>query len=426
MQKKTAKGILQSILAGLDVSEYNYTLPSERIARFPLQRRDDSKLLLYHKGEIRQDRFSSVWKYINPDSLLVFNNSKVIRARILFFKESGARIEVFCLEPVEPADVRLSFQHKNGVTWKCLAGNLKKWKSASLSKKVVCGSREIVLTARRKETTPGGLLVHFSWNDPELSFSEVLESAGETPIPPYLKREPEPIDRIRYQTIYSMNEGSVAAPTAGLHFSNEVIHRLGEKGVDSVALTLHVGIGTFRPILSDSLAHHEMHSEHFHITVESLRKIRYYHARLIAVGTTTLRTLESVYLLGVKIYRNSSIAPDELHIRQWDGLLNETDIPPVEALRCLENYMVAGNIRTLHCTTRLMIIPGYRVRMTEALITNFHMPRSSLILLVAGYIGDDWRRVYRFALNNDFRFLSYGDSSILFPGSRLEGVSQHT
>lgn len=418
MQKKSPRSSLESILARVDISEYSYTLPSERIAKFPLEHRDDSKLLLYHKGEIRQDRFSSICKYIDSEHLLVVNNSKVIQARIIFFKESGARIEVFCLEPVEPEEIQLSFQQKGRVTWRCLVGNRKKWKKTALSKEVVCEGREVKLTAQQGNTTPEGTLVYLSWNNPELTFSEVLECAGETPIPPYLRREPEPIDRTRYQTIYSAKEGSVAAPTAGLHFSDEVVNQLKNKGVDSVELTLHVGIGTFRPILSDSLAHHDMHAEHFMITIESLQKIRNNLPRLIAVGTTTLRTLESLYLLGVKVFQNNHITGEELHIRQWDGLLNETDISPAEALKCLEDYMLKGKIKTLQCSTRLMIIPGYRVRMTEALITNFHMPRSSLILLVAAYIGDDWGRVYQYGLENNFRFLSYGDSSILFPGER--------
>jgi len=426
MQNTTDRSTIESILASLDISEFAYTLPPERIAKFPLEKRDESNLLVYNKGEIHKDRFSSLWKYTNSKTLLVFNNSRVIQARIKFFKESGAKIEVFCLEPVEPADIQLAFQEKKNVTWRCLVGNQKKWKNVPLSKKVVFKTNEIVLTATRRETTSAGTIVQFSWNNPELTFSEVLEIAGEMPIPPYLKREPESIDRARYQTIYSLNEGSVAAPTAGLHFSNEVIQRLRKKGVDSAELTLHVGIGTFRPILSDSLVHHEMHTEHFSITIKSLKKICDNVSRMIAVGTTTVRTLESLYLLGIKVYRNNNIPVNELQVNQWDGLLNETDISPVKALKCLEDYMMARGINTLHCATRLMIVPGYRIRMTEALITNFHMPRSSLILLVAGYIGDDWRRVYQYALDNDFRFLSYVDSSMLFPRGRLGGVSGAT
>ncbi len=415
MQKKYKRTTLESILADLDISDYTYTLPQERIAKFPLPKRDDSKLLIYNKGEISRDQFSSVWKYINSNTLLVFNNSKVIQARIRFYKESGAKIEVFCLEPTDPAEIQLAFQETGRVTWRCLVGNLKKWKSASLSKKVTCKSKEIILNATRIETSSAGTIIQFSWNNQELTFSEVLECAGEMPIPPYLKREPESIDRKRYQTIYSLNEGSVAAPTAGLHFSNEVIRQFKRKGIDSVDLTLHVGIGTFRPILSDSLVQHEMHNEHFAISLESLQKIRDNAPHIVAVGTTTVRTLESIYLLGIKLHLNADKTEKELRVNQWDGLNNETDIPPKEALKCLENYMLKKKIDNLHCTTQLMIIPGYRIRMTEAMITNFHMPRSSLILLVAGYIGNDWQRVYRYALENDFRFLSYGDSSLLIP-----------
>ncbi len=415
MQKKYEILPLESTLANLDISDYTYTLPQERIARFPLQKRDESKLLIYNKGDISQDHFSSVWKYTNENTLLVFNNSKVIQARIKFFKESGAKIEIFCLEPAGMADIQQAFQKTGSVTWRCMVGNLKKWKNTSLSKKVICKRKGIVLTATRRETSSSVTIIEFSWESPDLSFSEVLECAGEMPIPPYLKREPAPIDRKRYQTIYSMHEGSVAAPTAGLHFSNGVMQQLRNKGVDSVDLTLHVGIGTFRPILSDSLIQHEMHVEHFSVTLESLQKIRDNAPHLIAVGTTTVRTLESLYLLGVKLYLNPGKPVQELRVNQWEGLLNETIISPVESLNCLEEYMMEKKISILHCTTQLMIIPGCNIHMTEAMITNFHMPRSSLILLVAGYIGDDWKRVYQYALDNDFRFLSYGDSSILFP-----------
>lgn len=406
---------IKSLLDNLDISDYSYTLPPERIARFPLAQRDGSKLLVYQEGEIRPDRFTNLEGYICSGNTLVFNNSKVIQARLEFFKVTGSRIEIFCLEPIAPSDIQMAFQQKKSVIWKCLVGNQKKWKQGPLTKKVGFQKSETILTATLKETSPGGNNIEFSWSNRDLTFGEVLENAGKTPIPPYLNREPQPLDKERYQTIYSVKEGSVAAPTAGLHFSGELIERLKDKNVDLVELTLHVGIGTFRPIMTDSLINHEMHAEHFSVTIESIRKLRRITSGLVAAGTTSVRTLESIYLLGVKIQKNRKIKDNQLTVNQWDGILNECNIQPVEALYCLEEYMDRNELSILQTTTRLMIVPGYRFKMTEALLTNFHMPRSSLIMLVAAFIGDDWKRVYQYALDNDFRFLSYGDSSILFP-----------
>ena len=412
------KEIVESMISSLDISGYTYTLPQERIAKFPVDERDASKLLVYNKGKILHDKFINMERYISEDNTLVFNNSKVIQARLEFYKDSGARIEIFCLEPVEPSDIQLAFQQTRKVSWKCLVGNQKKWKQGSLTKKVHIGEREIRLTALLRNISSGGSTVEFSWSGSDLTFSEVMENAGDTPIPPYLKREPQPLDRIRYQTVYSSQKGSVAAPTAGLHFSDEVLNRIREKGINTTELTLHVGIGTFRPIQTNSLLDHEMHSEHFSVTKAFVQTLRRKKNRVIAVGTTSVRTIESLYLLGRKIHNNPNIQFEDLLINQWDGIRDQSEIPPEIALGYLEEYMNFNGLDTLHAATRLMIIPGYRFRVTRGIITNFHMPRSSLIILVAAFIGDDWKRVYQYAMENEFRFLSYGDSSILFPGGQ--------
>lgn len=415
MYQKGKINSLDKILTELDLTNFTYNLPPERIAKFPPERRDDSKLLIYKQGMIDEDRFANFNEYINADNLLVFNNSKVIQARLEFYKGSGAKIEIFCLDPINPADIQLAFQCTRKVIWKCLVGNLKKWKHGSLSMRVVVKGNEIVLTATIKEQSEAGISIEFSWNDPDLNFSEVLESAGQTPIPPYLKRNAQPIDQSRYQTVYSSKEGSVAAPTAGLHFSSGVLDRIRKKGAREVELTLHVGIGTFQPIQSDTLSDHEMHSEHFSITLNTLTKLCKEATKVIAVGTTSVRTLESLFLLGAKIHANRMIGSDELMVNQWDGMLDRSKLPPGDALEILRNFMIKNHMDVLHSKTRLMIIPGFKFRVTDVLLTNFHLPRSSLILLVAAFIGEDWRKVYQYAIDNDFRFLSYGDSSFLIP-----------
>jgi S-adenosylmethionine:tRNA ribosyltransferase-isomerase len=406
---------LDSILDDLDLANYNYILPPERIAKYPLEERDNSKLLVYNRGMITKDSFSNFVEYINQDDFLVFNNSKVIQARLEFYKQSGARIEVFCLNPTEPADIQLAFQQTRKVTWKCLVGNLKKWKKGILTTMVDIHGGKVVLSAALKEISKTGIHVEFSWNNSKLSFSEVLEAAGQTPIPPYLNRNSEPIDLIRYQTVYSLIEGSVAAPTAGLHFTSDLLEKLHIEGVGLAELTLHVGIGTFRPIQSDSIIDHEMHTENFSVSLKAITQIRQKVSKLIAVGTTSVRTLESLYLLGAKIHKNKEIRSDELVINQWDGITEKSEIPPGDALRLLENYMIKNHMDVLYSSTRLMIIPGFKFKLSDVLLTNFHMPRSSLILLVAAFIGEDWKKVYQYALDNDFRFLSYGDSSLLLP-----------
>ncbi|UCG27433.1 MAG: S-adenosylmethionine:tRNA ribosyltransferase-isomerase [Bacteroidales bacterium] len=414
MAEEDNKLIFESILVNLDISDYEYILSPGMIAKFPLERRDRSKLLIYRNGEIEQDRFMNLERYTGSGSTLVFNNSRVIQARLEFYKDSGAKIEVFCLEPYDPPDLEIAFQSRQSVLWKCLIGNRKKWKKGDLSIKGRIGNHEFTLSASLKGEIPEGAIVKFDWRGSGLTFGEILESTGITPVPPYLKRKAQPVDRIRYQTIYSKENGSVAAPTAGLHFSEEVLSRLKKRGLCFTEITLHTGIGTFRPIQSDSLSDHKMHTECFFISRNTLEKLLEKRHPVISVGTTSLRTLESIYWMAHTIYRKKNPGPDELRINQWDGMINKPVLSFPEALELLLDYMHRGRTERLGSMTRLMIIPGYKFNTTQALLTNFHMPRSSLLLLVAAFIGPGWKRVYRYAVENNFRLLSYGDSSLLF------------
>ncbi|HAN19801.1 MAG: S-adenosylmethionine tRNA ribosyltransferase [Bacteroidetes bacterium GWC2_33_15] len=395
----------------LQIEDYNYELPDERIAKYPLRQRDQSQLLVYNKGELQKDHFSNIPDFIPPESTLVFNNTKVIQARLKFYKNTGAQVEIFCLEPISPSDYILSFQQNKKVIWKCIVGNLKKWKTEELVKKIIVEQVEIELKAKKIKTELNSVIIEFSWDNSDYTFSEILENIGLTPIPPYLNRESEDIDKDRYQTIYSQFNGSVAAPTAGLHFTNDVINKLKKKKITIEEITLHVGAGTFKPVKAESALEHEMHTEHFIIqksTIENLLKS----SKIITVGTTSVRTLESLYWLGVKLIVLNRF---ETHISQWEVYESDQTLSRANALQALLNYMEKEKFSEFKASTQIMILPGYRFKMADILITNFHQPKSTLILLVAAFIGDKWKRVYDFALENDFRFLSYGDSSILIP-----------
>ena len=394
----------------LQIEDYNYELPDERIAKYPLRQRDQSQLLVYNKGELQKDHFSNIPDFIPPESTLVFNNTKVIQARLKFYKNTGAQVEIFCLEPISPSDYILSFQQNKKVIWKCIVGNLKKWKTEELVKKIIVEQVEIELKAKKIKTELNSVIIEFSWDNSDYTFSEILENIGLTPIPPYLNRESEDIDKDRYQTIYSQFNGSVAAPTAGLHFTNDVINKLKKKKITIEEITLHVGAGTFKPVKAESALEHEMHTEHFIIqksTIENLLKS----SKIITVGTTSVRTLESLYWLGVKLIVLNRF---ETHISQSE-VYESDQLSRANALQALLNYMEKEKFSEFKASTQIMILPGYRFKMADILITNFHQPKSTLILLVAAFIGDKWKRVYDFALENDFRFLSYGDSSILIP-----------
>jgi S-adenosylmethionine:tRNA ribosyltransferase-isomerase len=392
----------------IHISDFDYTLPEECIAKYPLAERDQSKLLIYKHGNLNVSVFNKLPENLTSDHILVFNNTRVIPARLKFNKATGASIEIFCLEPVEPSDYQLAFQSRRCV-WKCIVGNLKKWK-ADILIKAIDGK---ILQARKVEDFKTYQYIEFTWDDSALSFSEIIELAGVTPIPPYLNRESEDLDRDRYQTVYSSIKGSVAAPTAGLHFTEQLLQTIKAKGVSEAKLTLHVGAGTFKPVQAEAIIDHEMHTEFFSVTANTLELLSKKHGNIIAVGTTTLRTLESLYWLGIKV-KNGLDDKNLLHLNQWDAYELEASLSYPEALEVIHEYLQKKGLTELFATTQIMIVPGYQIRSAHALITNFHQPKSTLLLLVAAAIGDDWEKVYDYALNHDFRFLSYGDSSLLY------------
>ncbi|WP_142532204.1 S-adenosylmethionine:tRNA ribosyltransferase-isomerase [Saccharicrinis carchari] len=396
----------------IKIEHYTYLLPEHRIAKYPLKERSDSKLLIYNKG-IREDKFCNIPSLLPSKSLLLFNNTKVIQARVLFKKETGAQIEVFCLEPVQPADISMAFEAKTKSVWKCIVGNSKKWKDGKLYKNIAHAGKTIRLAISRKQTLEDAQVIEFEWDNNEVSFGEVLEAIGKTPIPPYLKRESEQLDTLRYQTIYSNYKGSVAAPTAGLHFTKEILNQLYDRGIKTGNVTLHVGAGTFKPVKSKSIGEHEMHTEHFFVDMETLNLILEYKGNITSTGTTTVRTLESLYWLGVKLLEGNK----DLFINQWDAYQLPKHYSLTEAIGKLKAYLIDNDYSTLESYTGILIAPGYEFKVVDRLITNFHQPNSTLLLLVAAFTkGEAWKKIYEYALNNDFRFLSYGDSSLLYKG----------
>ena len=452
----------------IQIRNYNYPLPEERIAKYPLAERDQSKLLVYDRGDISERTFCDLPDLLPEGSLLVMNNTRVIQARLHFYKETGARVEILVLEPAAPAEYQENFARRGQTAWYCMVGGLKKWKQGPLTAKVAINGEEITVTASRTPTnrptperpspespSPGpslvgrgevtsspslaevstplptreglgeglsgeGLYVTFQWPDC-YAWSEILEAMGELPIPPYLNRETEESDKRTYQTVYSKIEGSVAAPTAGLHFTERVLKEIDRRGIDREEVTLHVGAGTFRPVKSEHIGGHDMHTEHIAVHRSTLEKLIRHGGHAIAVGTTSVRTLESLYWMGLRVIRGEK----EMHVSQWEPYEMELSTPlptregsgggSVGPLRALLAYMDAHELDVLHASTQIIIAPGYRYRIVERMITNFHQPQSTLLLLVSAFIGDDWHRVYDYALAHDFRFLSYGDSSILIP-----------
>ena len=397
----------------IKINDYSYLLPEERIAKYPLAERDQSKLLVYKQGLIEQQQFCSIDNYIPANSTLVFNNTKVIQARLKFFKETGAQIEIFCLEPVNPSDYALAFQQTQRVSWKCIVGNLKKWKTGQLYQKLNINGENISLSAEKLESAHDAHIIEFCWDNPNISFSDILDSTGSIPIPPYLNRKAESLDTDRYQTVYSKLKGSVAAPTAGLHFTDKVLKRINNQGVSLEEITLHVGAGTFKPVKSDTIDAHEMHTEHFVVRLKSLENLKK-STHITAVGTTSVRTIESIYWLGAKLIQNQQFSD---HISQWEAYELNANIEKNEALDALIDYLKSNDLSELKASTQIMIYPGYEFKLVQALVTNFHQPKSTLLLLIAAFIGENWHKVYKFAMENNFRFLSYGDSSILIPYS---------
>lgn len=395
------------------IEDYSYTLPDERIARYPLPQRDASRLLRYSSGQIADAQFCDLPQYLPEGSVLVRNNSKVIRARILMHKPTGARIEVFCLEPLSPSSYELSLSSTQGCSWRCMLGNARRWAIGSTLEQTIerMGQSDLVLRALRI----GQAEVSFSWSDEALSFAELLELMGVLPIPPYLNRETEERDLSTYQTVYAQKQGSVAAPTAGLHFTPEVEAQVLERGAEIIDLTLHVGAGTFRPVSAEQIGAHDMHQEYISLSLTTLERLRASLGRIIAVGTTSVRTLESLYWLGVRLLREGDLPEAELSIDQWLPYEQASDWRVEETFDALMAYMQVRGMDTLNFPTSILIAPGYRFRVVCGLITNFHQPHSTLLLLIAALLGEDWRRVYDHALQGGYRFLSYGDSSLLLP-----------
>lgn len=403
----------------IHIADYNYDLPDERIAKYPKAVRDESKLLLYRGGQISEDVFYNLPNYLPKGELMVFNNTKVIQARLHFHKSTGALIEVFCLEPHTPHDYQVNFATTRRVAWTCLIGNLKKWKEGKLERTINVGGKEVLLTAERVGVSGTGYEVVFDWGDDTVAFSEVLEAIGELPIPPYLNRETEASDLKTYQTVYSKVKGSVAAPTAGLHFTERVLAALDANGIERNEITLHVGAGTFKPVKSEEIGGHPMHSEWIAVKRESIERLLAHGGHCVAVGTTSVRTLESLYYIGVMLHRNPDAHQDDLHVPQWMpyeyAASPELKLTTVEALRAIVDWLDRNGLPVLHTSTQIIIAPGYEYHVVKAMVTNFHQPKSTLLLLVSALIGDNWHRVYDYALSHDFRFLSYGDSSLLIP-----------
>ena len=411
----------------LHISDFNYPLTDERIAKYPLAQRDLSKLLIYRHGEISQDTFVNLPDYLPSGALMVFNNTKVIRARLHFRKSpshdgtQGALIEIFLLEPAFPQEYQENFTQREKCTWHCLVGNSKKWKSGSLFHDIEINGRTIHFSATRIGIHGTSQEVMFEW-DGEVSFSEVLEAMGELPIPPYLNRKTEDSDLRTYQTVYSKIKGSVAAPTAGLHFTPRVLQDIDAHGIERQEVTLHVGAGTFKPVKAEEIGGHEMHTEHIAVHRSTIESLLRHDAKAIAVGTTSVRTLESLYYMGVLSSGTASKAGtghgDGLHVPQWfayeyDSLARRMSAK--EALEALLCYMDANSLEVLHSSTQIIIAPGYEYKIVNMMLTNFHQPQSTLLLLVSAFVKGDWRSIYDYALNHDFRFLSYGDSSLLIP-----------
>ena len=397
----------------ISIEDYNYSLPDERIAKFPLPKRDESKLLLYRDGKVSESVFKHITDYLPEGSLMVFNNTRVIQARLLFQRATGAQIEVFCLDPAAPHDYELIFQQTEACNWICLIGNAKKWKEPVLSREITVAGQTVRLSAEKVQSYGETHQVRFSW-DGGFSFAEVLDAAGELPIPPYLHRKTEESDLKTYQTVYSKIKGSVAAPTAGLHFTPEVLADLDAKGFGREELTLHVGAGTFKPVKSETIEGHEMHTEYISVRRSTIERVMQNFGKIIAVGTTSVRTLESLYYIGVTLATHPDATSEELVVRQWMPYEDANNrLTPTEALQNILDYLDKHQLNTLITATQIIIAPGYEFKVVKGIVTNFHQPKSTLLLLISAFVKGDWKNIYDYALGHDFRFLSYGDSSLL-------------
>ncbi|MBQ1730764.1 MAG: S-adenosylmethionine:tRNA ribosyltransferase-isomerase [Bacteroidales bacterium] len=402
----------KKVIRNININDYNYDLPDEKIAKYPLDERDMSKLLVFDGDKIEEDRFRNISTHLPAGSLLLFNDTKVINARMIFEKETGARIEVFCLDPISPSDYAQAFAQNGRCSWKCLVGNSKKWKDGRLKKSIIVDGKNLDLYITRVREIGNSFEILFEWDNPDICFSQIIDVAGNIPIPPYLNRNSEDIDKVRYQTVYSHYQGSVAAPTAGLHFTERVMVDLKKCNIQSDAVTLHVGAGTFQPVKTDNAAEHEMHTEHFIVKRTTIEKIVQYLGNITITGTTTVRTVESLFCVGAQIFENKDVDAEEFHVSQWEAYDYKDKYDVREILENLLSWMTAKGLEYIRCATQIMIVPGFRFRITDRLITNFHQPKSTLLLLLSAFIGDEWRKVYGYALENNFRFLSYGDSCL--------------
>lgn len=398
----------------IHISDYTYDLPDERIAKFPMAERDHSKLLLYKQGEVGEDVFYNLPKHLPQGALMVMNNTRVIQARLHFRKDTGALIEIFLLEPAEPRDYEQMFQQTQRCSWLCLVGNQKKWKEGALSRRFEVKGEGLEITATRKGEVGTSQLIEFEWTG-NASFAEVIDVMGELPIPPYLNRETQESDKTTYQTVYSKIKGSVAAPTAGLHFTERVLSDIDARGIEREEVTLHVGAGTFRPVKSETIGEHPMHTEYIAVHRHTIERLLAHNGEAIAVGTTSVRTLESLYYIGLKLESNPSLSAEELHVHQWEPYEQAANIAPMKALQNMLAWYDKNDETVLHSSTQIIIAPGYDYKIVKMLITNFHQPQSTLLLLVSAFVHGDWHKIYDYALSHDFRFLSYGDSSLLIP-----------
>ena len=406
----------------IQISDYNYELPDERIAKFPKEQRDHSKLLIYRQGEVGEDVFYNLPKYLPKGALMVMNNTRVIQARLHFRKtnekgeNTGALIEIFLLEPAQPADYEQMFQTTDRCSWLCLVGNLKKWKEGALIRQLEIRNEKLDIKATRRGEHGTSQWIDFEWDNASISFAEILDAMGELPIPPYLNRETQESDLTTYQTVYSKIKGSVAAPTAGLHFTDAVLSELDACGIECEELTLHVGAGTFRPVKSATIGEHEMHTEYIAVRRHTIERLIAHEGRAIAVGTTSVRTLESLYYMGLKVLTNPEIKEEDLHVSQWEPYnVQPSTFNIKRVLQALLDWMIRHELTVLHSSTQIIIAPGYDYHIVKMLITNFHQPQSTLLLLVSAFVKGDWHKIYDYALSHDFRFLSYGDSSLLIP-----------
>lgn len=394
------------------IEDYNYNLPDDRIAKYPLEERDHSKLLHYYDGKPIEKRFSDIPEILPKGAMMVFNDTKVVPARLHFQRATGAHIEIFCLEPVMPEEYVMMFAQKERCRWKCIVGNVKRWKGDVLSLYNPCGDpsiSEMGLQATLVERSGETSIIEFTWKN-SAEFSKVLEICGSVPIPPYLNRDTEAVDLERYQTLYARYRGSVAAPTAGLHFTQKILDRIDGNGITRETVCLHVGAGTFLPVKSSLVAEHAMHREPFVVTLDFIMKLRMHLGKVVAVGTTSVRTLESLYYIGVSCIEKG--APED--VCQWDPYMREYDYSLEDSLDALIAYLRSNSLSELKAGTRIIIVPGFRFRVVDVLVTNFHQPQSTLLLLISAFVGGDWKNIYDYALGHDFRFLSYGDSSVLF------------